>query len=151
MTWEIGIDIYTLFMHAKSLQLCLTLCNPVDCSPPGSSVHGFPRQEYRSGLPFPSPGELPDPRIEPVSSALAGGFLTTEPPGKPQCMYVKVKSLSRVRLFCDPVDCRPPDSSVHGILQARILEWVAIAFSRGSSQPRDQTQVSHVAGRLSNL
>ena len=42
----------------------------------------------------------------------------------------------------------PPDSSVHGILQARILEWVAIPFSRGSSQPRDRTQVSHIAGRF---
>ena len=48
----------------------------------------------------------------------------------------------------DPMDCRPPGSSVHGILQARILEWVAIPFSRGSSQPRNQTQVSHVAGRF---
>ena len=48
---------------------------------------------------------------------------------------MKVKLLSRVRL-CDPVDCSPPGSSVHGILQARVLEWVAISFSRGSSQPR---------------
>ena len=46
------------------------------------------------------------------------------------------------------MDCSPPGSSVYGILQARILEWVAISFSRGSSQPRDQTQVSHIAGRL---
>ena len=43
---------------------------------------GFPRQEYWSGLPFPSPGELPDPGIEPESPALAGGFFTAEPPGK---------------------------------------------------------------------
>ena len=43
------------------------------------------------------------------------------------------------RLFYDPKDCSPPGSSVHGILQARILEWVAIPFSRGSSQLRDQT------------
>ena len=50
-----------------------------------------------------------------------------------------------------PVDCSPPSSSVHGILQARILEWVAISFSRGSSQPRDRTQVSHIAGRRFNL
>ena len=50
---------------------------------------------------------------------------------------VKVKSLSRVRL-CDPVDCSPPGSSIHGILQARLLEWVAISFSRGSSLPRDE-------------
>ena len=44
------------------------------------------------------------------------------------------------------MDCSPPDSSVHGILQARILHWVAIPFSRGSSQLRNQTQVSLIAG-----
>ena len=50
---------------------------------------------------------------------------------------------------CDPMDCNPPDSSsVHGILQARILEWVAIPFSKGSSQLRNQTQVSCIAGRF---
>ena len=46
----------------------------------------------------------------------------------------------------NPMDCSLPDSSVHGIFQARILEWVAISFSRGSSPPRDQTQVSRIAG-----
>ena len=49
------------------------------------------------------------------------------------------------------MDYSPPGSSVHGILQARILEWVAISFSRGSSRPRDRTQVSHIAGRCFNL
>ena len=53
--------------------------------------------------------------------------------------------------LCHPMDCSPWGSSIHGILQARILEWVAISFSRGSSQPRDQTQVSHIAGRRFNL
>ena len=52
---------------------------------------------------------------------------------------MKVKSQSEVAqscpTFCDPMDCSPPDSSIHGILQARILEWVAISFSRDSSQP----------------
>ena len=43
--------------------------------------------------------------------------------------------------LCDPIDCSPPVSSVHGIFQARILEWIAISFSRESSQPRDQTHV----------
>ena len=51
-------------------------------------------------------------------------------------------------ILCDPMDCSPPDSSVHGILQARILEWVAIPFSRGSSWPRDWTQVSWITGRF---
>ena len=50
--------------------------------------------------------------------------------------------------LCDPMDHSPPGSSVHGILQARILEWVAIFFSRGSCWPRDQTQVSHITGRF---
>ena len=50
--------------------------------------------------------------------------------------------------LCDPIDCSLPGSSVHGILQARILEWVAISFSRGSSQPRDQTQVSCILSRF---
>ena len=50
--------------------------------------------------------------------------------------------------LCDPMDCSPPGSSVHGILQARILEWVAIPFSRGSSWPRDQIQASCTAGRF---
>ena len=47
----------------------------------------------------------------------------------------------------DPTDCRLPGSSIHGIFQARVLEWVAIAFSRGSSQPSDWTWVSHIVGR----
>ena len=49
--------------------------------------------------------------------------------------------------LCDPLDSSPPGFSVHGILQARILEWVAISFSGRSSPPRDRTQVSHIAGR----
>ena len=54
----------------------------------GSLSMGFFRQEYWSGLPFPSPGDLPDPGIEPMSPALAGGFFTTEPPGKPAYIYI---------------------------------------------------------------
>ena len=50
--------------------------------------------------------------------------------------------------LCCPMDCSPLDSSVHGISQARILEWVAMPSSRGSSRPRDQTQLSCIAGRF---
>ena len=50
--------------------------------------------------------------------------------------------------LCDPMDCSPPGSSVLGILQVRILEWVVISSSRGSSQSRDQTRVSNTAGEL---
>ena len=56
---------------------------------------------------------------------------------------IRAKSLQSYPTLCDSVDCSPPDSSVHGILQARVLKWVAMPSSRGSSWPRDQTHVSH--------
>ena len=59
----------------------------------------------------------------------------------------RVYLFSHVQVFvCSPTGSSPPGSSVHGILRAKILEWVAISFSRGSSQLRDQTQVSYIAG-----
>ena len=64
---------------------------------------------------------------------------------------VHAKSLQLCQTLSNPMDCSPLGSSVHGILQARILECVAIYFSRGSSQPRDQTRVSCMAGRLFNI
>ena len=63
-------------------------------------------------------------------------------------IVVVVWSLSRVWLFCDLRDYSPPGFSVHRISQVRILEWVAVSFSRGSSQPTDQTHISCVAGRF---
>ena len=68
------------WMRAKLLQSYPTLCNTRDCSPPGSSVDGISRQEYLSGLPFPSPGDPPNPKIKHASlssPALAGRFFTT--------------------------------------------------------------------------
>ena len=62
------------------------------------------------------------------------------------CMYVSVAQSCPT--LCNPMDCSPPGPFVHGILQARILEWVAILFSRGSSWPGDRNQVSCTAGRF---
>ena len=59
---------------------------------------------------------------------------------------IEMKWLSRVRL-CNPMDCSPPGSSVHGIFKARVLEWVTISIYRGYSPPRYRTQVSHIVGR----
>ena len=79
-------------------------CDPMDCNPPGSSVHGILRQEYWSGLPFPSPGDLHDPGIKPRSPTLQAdqSVLLTEPPGKTgdkepscQCRRLKVQSLDQ--------------------------------------------------------
>ena len=61
----------------------------------------------------------------------------------------KVKVLAQsCPALCEPMDCSSPVSSIHGVLQARIWEWIALSFSRGSSQPRDRTQVSLIAGRF---
>ena len=73
-------------LSAKLLQSCPTLCNPMDCSLPGSSVHGILQEEYWSGLPCPSPGDFPEPGIKPMfltSPALAGGFFTTSATWEP--------------------------------------------------------------------
>ena len=75
-------------MHVQS---CLTLCNPMDCSPPGSSVHGiFPGQEYSRGLPCPPPGYLPDPEIERGCPPLPADSLPSELLGKPWNIYMYV-------------------------------------------------------------
>ena len=112
----------------------------------------FSRQEYWSRLPFPSPGDLPDPRIKPAPAALQADSLPSKPPGKTlRSIKEERKKESEVAqscpALCDPMDCSLPGSSVHGIFQAIVLEWIAISFSRGSSQSRDQTLVSHIADR----
>ena len=70
-------------MKALVAQLCLTLCDPMGTSPPASSVHGILREEYRSGLPFLSPGDLPDPGIKLMSPVLQVDSLPSKPQGKP--------------------------------------------------------------------
>ena len=90
-TYIIILDNMTLCYGTKTIKLCvcaqscLTLCTPMNCSSPGSSVHVISQARILSGLPLPSLGDLPDPGIEPespVSPALAGRFFTTEPPSR---------------------------------------------------------------------
>ena len=85
---------------------------------------------------------VPGPGIEPVSPAVESQSLNHSTAREVLELLSFNSSLNGVRLFCDPMDYSLPGSSVHGISQAGILEWVAISTSRGSSQPRDQTQVS---------
>ena len=140
---------------------------PTLLRPHGLSV-GFSRQEYWVGLPFPSPGDLPDPGIKPEVPAMSpelqmGSFHWVtgeahEVPGVVKIIdrgskLVKARGCEmgmsewvNVAQSCLTL-CDPMDYTVHGILQARILEWVAFPFTRGSSKPRDQTQVSCIAGR----
>ena len=104
--------------------------------------------EFWNGQLLPSPGDLPNPGIKPGSPVLQADSLLSEPPGKPDMVKESESEVAQLYpTLCDPMDCNPPGSSVHEIFQARVLEWVAISFSRGSSQPRDQTRVSCTAGR----
>ena len=125
-------------------QSCLTLCDPMDCNLPGSSVHGIFQARILEWLPFPPPGDLPNPGIEPRSLTSAGGFFTTWATREAQ-RCVSVRLLQLCLTLCDPMDYSPLGSSVHGILQARTLEWVAMPFSRGSSGPRNWTCISPVS------
>ena len=97
----------TAAADAKSLQSCPTLCDPIDGSPPGSPV----------------PGILQARTLEWVAISFSNSFL----------LFMKVKSESEVAQSCptlsDPTDCSLPDSSVHGIFQARVLEWGAMALN----------------------
>ena len=72
-----------VYVYAKSLQWCPTLCDPLDCSPPDSSVHGILQVRIWSGLLYPPPGDLRDSGITPTSSTLAGGFFATSTTWKP--------------------------------------------------------------------
>ena len=75
--------------------------------------------------------------------SLAEEIVVTELKNDLRCIFFgHSKSLQSCPTLCDPMDCSPSGSSIHGILQARILGWVAISFSRGFSPPRDQTHVS---------
>ena len=79
------------------------------------------------------------------------GKYSVQDPTPSTFTYVKWSEVTQsCPTLCDPMDCSPPGSSIRGILQARILEWAAISFSRGSSQPRDRTWVSCIAGRCFN-
>ena len=108
---------------------------------------GFSRQKCWSGFPCPPPGDLLDPRSNLCFQCLLHCrqilYLLSHQ-GSP--LFLDVVFIVLVAKLCPtlshPMDYSLPASSVHGISQARILEWVVISFSRGSSQPRDQTHVS---------
>ena len=121
-----------------AIQFCLILCDPRDCSPPGSSVHGILQARILEwvDIPFSRGSSLTqgsNPSLPHCSTV--GRFFTVSGPPR------EVKVAQVCLTLCDPMD-----RVVHGILQARMLEWVAIPFSRESSQPRDRTQVSRIAG-----
>ena len=150
---------------AKSLQSCPTLCNPIDGSPPGFPILGIFQARTQEWVAislqvylFVYTGEilLKGREVYMYSQFIvlicnsANNFSSYH-----ELLIAKSESESEVAqsspTLCDPMDCSLPGFSIHGILQARILEWVTISFSRGSSRPGDRTWVSHIVGRRFNL
>ena len=124
------------------------LHNPMECSPPGSSVHGilWARILQWVTISFSRGSSLPsDPHCRQVLYHLS----TREVHTMCVCVYtyiytytsMRAKSLQLCSTLCDPMDCSPPGSSVHRILQAGTLEWVAMPSYRGTFQPRDRIHV----------
>ena len=132
-------------MHAMSFQLFRLSVAPWTVTHQSPLSLAFSRQEYWSGLPFPFPGDLPNPGIKPGFLSLLhwqASSLTLALPGKFPYIHngilYKVKVTQSSLTLCDPMDY-----TVRGILQARILEWVAFSFSRGSSQLRSNPGLPH--------
>ena len=121
-------------------QSCPTVCDSMDCSPPGSPVHGILQAWILEWVAISFCKWSFWPRDITEIFLTEGSFFTIWATGE----VLVTQSCSTL---CNVVDCSLPGSSVHGIFQAKILEWVDSSFSRGSSRPRDQTQASRIAGR----
>ena len=136
---------YFMSEWVKVTQSCPTLCDAMYYTLQGILQA---RILNRVALPFSRVSSQPRDRTQ--VSCIAGRFFTSwatreAKKYKPISFMLCWVSQSRPTL-CDPMDCSPPGSSVHGISQAIILEWVTVPFSRGSSQSRDWTLLSHIAG-----
>ena len=130
-----------------------TLCNCMDCSLTGSSVHEVFQAGILEWVDNSFSRGSSKPGIEHASLASPALQVDSIPHATRKTLYVYMYMYMYRYIFaqscltvCNSMDCSLPSSSVHRILQARILEWVTIPFSRGSSQPRDRTWVSCIAG-----
>ena len=128
----------TMFLHREMssisvtgacsvTKLCPAVCDLMDCSPPGFSVHGISQARKLDWVAISLSRESSPPRDGTRTSYIAGRFFNTEP--------TAAKSLQSCPTLCNPIDGNPPGSPVPGILQARTLEWVAISFSEPLGKP----------------
>ena len=136
-----------MIMSAKSIQLCLTLCNPMDCSLPGSSVHKILQARILEcvAISFFRPASWL--RDWTWITCTDRWSLPFEQPGKPHIVLAAATaaaSLQSCPTLCDPTDGSPPGSAIPGILQARTLEWVAISFSNAWKWKVKVKSLSHV-------
>ena len=109
-------------------QSCSTLCNPMNYSLPDSSVHGILQSRILEWVATSFSRVSSQPRNRCQVSHIAGGFFTSI------CCYCLVAKSCQT--LCNPMNCSLPGFSIHGILQARILEWIVISTPRASSQPK---------------
>ena len=149
--------LYCLFLlcECSVAQSCLTLCNPVDCSPPGSSVHRISKARILAAAAAMSlqlcltlcdaiVGSSPGSSVPGILQARTLEWVAISFPNA--CMHAK--SLHLCPILCDPMDSSPPGSSVRRTSQARKLEWIPISSSRGSSWLKDQILISCIADSL---
>ena len=149
--WIIGYMYYNLNKAILDIYTCVCACMNAHLVVSDSL---WPRGLYPARLLFPRDFLVKNTGVD-CHFFLQGIFSTQglnlhllhllhlQAPGKPYTYtYLHAKSLQSCLTLCDPMDCSPPGSCVHGILQARTLEWVAMPSSRESSQLRDQIQVS---------
>ena len=136
--------IFCLWKKVLVAQSCPTLCNPMNCSLPGFSACEILQARILGWIAIPFSKGSSRPGIKPRSPILLADSLPSESPRKSIYLCFLVTSV-----MSDSVQpCSLPGFSVHGILQAKVVEWVAVPSSRRFSLPRDQTQVSCVAGRF---
>ena len=117
--------------YCSVAEWCLTLCNPMNCSTPGSSVRGI-LENTGMDCHFLVQGIFPDQRFNPHLLHWQADSLSPSSQRSHICVCVCacVKFLQLCLTLCDHMDCSPPGSSVNGILQARILEWIAMPSFR---------------------
>ena len=130
--------LYSVQFRSVQSQSYPTLCDPMNCSWPDLPVHHQLRESTKTHVHCVSYGIQPShPLLLPSPPAL--NLSQHQGLFNNQTLQVCAKPLQSCPTFCSPMDCRLPDSSVHGISQARIREWAAAPYSRRSSKPRDQT------------
>ena len=134
---------------SEGIQLCPTLCDPVDCSLPGSPVHGIFQARILEWVAISFSKASSQPRDQTwVSHHRQILYHWVTQKAKKGYRKGKESEVAQSCLtLCDPMDCSLPGPSAHGIFQAIVLEWIAISFSSGSSRPRDGTQVSRIVDR----
>ena len=140
----------SLKSESEVAQLCPTLWDPMDCSLPGSSVHGIFQARVLEWVTI-AFSILPSISCQKRNSEVWWRSLLPGHPNLPTQRLRESESESEVTqacpTLCHPLDCSLPGSSVHGIFQAILLGWIAISFSSGSSWPGDWTRVSCIVDR----